>query len=335
MKAVKVILTLILVLIVVVGVLGLIAPKKYQVERSMAINAPAAIVFRHVQYWKNWRDWSPWAAMDTTMTVIIEGKDGEVGSMYKWTGKKVGSGQMTATAVTPPTALEYQLRFIKPWAMTSDGYVKLSEDQGVTTATWAMLGKSPFPMNVFGLFVSMDKMVGKDFEKGMAKLKDLCEKDMAAAAKYEVKVTNFPARNYLAIRSTVTMDQMGAFFPESMMKIMGVLGKKGIRMAGAPCGIYYTWDEGTMSSDMAVAVPVAGKPVLEGLSLISLPAAKAYTVDYYGPYDQSMAAYTAFDAYFAKNNLKTKMPMIEEYLTDTQKEKDQAKWLTRITFFAE
>jgi effector-binding domain-containing protein len=335
MKVVKVILTLVLVLIALVGVLGLIAPKKYQVERSVSIDAPAAVVFRHVQYWKNWKDWSPWAAMDTTMSTTIEGKDGEAGSVYKWTGKKTGVGQMTATAVTLPTALEYQLRFIKPYSMTSDGYVRLSEEQGKTKAAWAMLGKSPFPMNVLNLFVSMNKMVGKDFEKGLVKLKDLCEKEMAAASKYEVKVVNFPARQYVGIQKELTMDQISAFFPESVMKIMGILGSKGIRMAGAPCGIYYSWNEGTMSTDMAAAIPVFGKQVLEGLTSISLPAAKSYVIDYYGPYDQSMGAYTAFDVYFAKNNLKMKLPMIEEYLTDMQKEKDPAKWLTRIYCFAE
>jgi effector-binding domain-containing protein len=334
MKALKMMGVILFVLAAVILILGLIAPKGYKVERTVSIEAAKSLVFRHVQYWKNWQAWSPWAEMDSTMKITVEGVDGTEGSSYRWTGKKTGEGIMTNAGVKPAETLYYRMRFIKPWKSEADGYVGVAETDGGTAVTWGFTGRTPYPWNAINLFMNMEKMLGGDFEKGLGLLKNVCEKEMAQVLRYEIKAIPFPARTYAAIRKTLTMDRMPAFFAESIPALMRALGSGGIRPAGAPCGIYFTFDETTGVSDMAAGVPVNLTKAMGNVGIIRLPAAKAYVIEYGGTFEGSILAYDAFDLYFARKNLKPKMPVVEEYLTDPAKETDPAKQVIRIYLFA-
>jgi effector-binding domain-containing protein len=335
MKALKIVGIVMLGLVALILIAGLIAPKSYQVERAVSIGAPKSMVFRHIQYWKNWQAWSPWASMDSTMKVTFEGVDGTEGSAYKWTGVKTGVGIITNSGVKPAETLYYRMRFIKPWKAEADGYIGVATEGEKTAVTWRFTGRSPYPWNALTLFMNMDKALGGDFEKGLGLMKNICEKEMAQALEYKIRTVPFPAKTYAAIRKTLTMDRLSAFFMESIPTLMGSLGKSGIKPAGAPCGIYFTFDETTMTSDMAAAVPAGLTKAIGDIVPIRLPAAKAYVIDYIGTYEGSIIAYDAFDLYFSRNHLKPKMPVVEEYLTDPEKEKDPARQLTRIYFFAE
>jgi len=337
MKALKIVGIIVLILIVIIIVLGLIAPKSYLVERAVVINAPKDLVFTHVQYWKNWEAWSPWSEKDTTMTTSIEGTDGEAGSVYKWIGdpKSTGKGEMTNTGVKPSEEIAYHLKFIEPMASESEGYIRLSDAEGGVQAVWGFAGKDPFPWNIMCLFISMDKMIGGDFEKGLSNLKNLCEKESAIIAKYPVQTVQFKACKYAAIQKTLTMPEMSAFMGEAFGKIGEAVKKNRAKCTGPAASVYYTWDEKTMSSDMAAAMPVNKKVAGDEITMIELPAATAYVIDYYGAYEASGDAHLAMDLFMKKNNLKPKMPVVEEYLVDPMTEPDTSKWLTKIYYFAE
>jgi effector-binding domain-containing protein len=332
MKALKVIGIILLILVAAVVVLGLVAPKDYRVERSIQINAPKELVFNHVKYWKNWQEWSPWAEMDSSMKVSVVGLDGQPGSVYKWAGPKVGEGEMSNTGIKANEQIEYHLRFLKPWESESEGYLKVADAGQGSTASWGFYGENPFPWNALMVFMSMDKMVGKDFDRGLALLKDLSEKDFAKVLEYEIKEVDFPAQTYAAVQKEISFNQMTNFFMENMPKVWTAVTNTGGKPLGAPCGIYYSWDEQNMKTDVAAAIPVK-KPVAD-LKAIKLPAAKAYVIDYYGPYEASMYAHYAFDYYFREHGLKMAMPVVEQYVTDPGSEPDSAKWLTRIYYFA-
>jgi effector-binding domain-containing protein len=337
MKFLKILGIIVLILIVVFVVLALIAPKKYTVERSVVIDAPRQMVFNHVRYWRNWQAWSPWAEMDPAMKATVEGKDGEVGSVYHWQGdpKLTGKGEMTNTGLKENEEIDYHLHFLEPWESESDGYVRATEVENGTQVSWAMYGESPIPWNVLMLFSSMDKMVGKDFEKGLGKLKTITEKEAKAVMSYQIQKVKFPARKYAAIRAEVTFSDMSGFFSKSYQDIEMAIRKKFARKVGAPAGLYYTWDEQSMKSDMAAGIPVNRPVALENVKTIGLPASTAYLVDYYGSYEGSIYAYEALDLYFSKNGLKMKPPVVEEYITNPQAEPDTSKWLTKIYFFVE
>ena len=160
-------------LVVLVLILAMIAPKTYDVSRSTEIKKPKAEVFTYLRSLKNMDTWSPWAKKDPNMDKEFRGTDGEVGSVSYWNGNKdVGEGEQEVTKIVDGERIECALRFMKPFKSESDCYFKTEEaDDGATKVTWGFAGNNKFPMSIMMIFMSMDKMVGKDFEEGLANLK--------------------------------------------------------------------------------------------------------------------------------------------------------------------
>ncbi len=165
-------------IIATILVLTLIAPKNYNVERSVNINRPLPEVFQYLKFIKNQNDWSPWKKKDPDMKQEYIGTDGEVGFMSKWEGnKEVGTGEQEIKRIVDNETIDVQLRFFKPWKSQSDAYTRVKDlGNGETKVTWGFTGKNKPPSNIFFLFFSMDKTVGKDFEEGLAELKVILEK---------------------------------------------------------------------------------------------------------------------------------------------------------------
>lgn len=173
----SVLLYIILGIIVLILVLALLAPKTYNVHRSVEIKKPKPEVFEYLKYLKNQAEWSPWEKRDPNMHKKISGTDGKVGAVSYWKGnKEVGEGEQELTKIVPGERINSELRFLKPWKSTSDAYLVVDEaGKGTTKVTWGFSGKNKFPMSIMMLFMSMDKMVGKDFEEGLASLKTTLE----------------------------------------------------------------------------------------------------------------------------------------------------------------
>ncbi len=158
-------------------ILGLIAPKHYEVNRSIIVNKPVSEVFDYLKYIKNQDYWSPWKKKDPNMKQTFEGTDGEVGFISKWEGNKVvGSGEQEIKRIIENESIESELRFLKPWKSQSDAYLRVvGLDNKQTNVTWGFSGRNKFPFSIFMLFMNMDKAVGKDFEDGLNSLKQQLE----------------------------------------------------------------------------------------------------------------------------------------------------------------
>ncbi|MCL6265601.1 SRPBCC family protein [Flagellimonas myxillae] len=164
-------------IVLLVLILALIAPKNYNVSRSIEIAQPRAVVFDNLRYLKNHDQWSPWGKKDPNMEKKFTGTDGEVGAISYWNGNKdVGEGEQELTKIVDGERIESELRFLKPWKSTSDAYL-VTEDasNGATKVTWGFSGKNKFPFSIMMLFMNMDKAVGGDFEDGLSSLKALLE----------------------------------------------------------------------------------------------------------------------------------------------------------------
>ena len=334
MKALKIIGIIIGVLVVIVLVLGFIAPKSYETERTIVINAPKALVFDYCKYWEKWEKWSPWSDMDPTMEYTLEGKDGEVGAVYRWIGdpKLSGSGTMTMTGINDLEEVTYHLQFLEPWEDQSDGYTRVTDVKNGVQVAWGIYGKSAFPWNIMMLFRSMDAMMDEDFNKGLAMLKEIAESDAAKMADYNIREWEFPGMKYAGIRTKISFLEMQDFFAESYAKLGQTIGKK---ITGAPVGIYFSWDMQTMTTDMAAAFPVKKAVKAEGIEMIEIPRQTTYMIEYTGPYSASEYAHYALDYHIRGKGLKCGAPVMEEYITDPQAEPDSAKWQTNIYYFAE
>lgn len=164
-------------IVLLILILAMIAPKSYNVSRSIEIAKPKNEVFENLRFLKNQDAWSPWNKKDPNMEKKFTGTDGEVGATSYWNGNKdVGEGEQELTKIVDGERIESELRFLKPWKSTSDAYL-LTEDAGAgnTKVTWGFSGKNKFPTSIFMLFMNMDKAVGGDFEEGLASLKAVLE----------------------------------------------------------------------------------------------------------------------------------------------------------------
>ncbi len=164
-------------IVVLIFILALIAPKSYDVNRKITVRKSVPEVFEYLKYLKNQDNWSPWGKKDPNMKKEFVGSDGEIGATSKWEGNKdVGSGEQEITRIVENEVIESELRFLKPWKSQSDAYLRVKEaGAGETEITWGFSGKNKFPMSIMMLFMNMDKAVGKDFEEGLASLKDILE----------------------------------------------------------------------------------------------------------------------------------------------------------------
>ena len=154
-----------------VGLVVLIAlqPDSFTVERSLTMTAPPAAVYAQVVDFQKWVAWSPWEKMDPTMKKEYSGQQGAPGAGYHWVGNdEVGEGRMTLTEAKANERVGINLEFIKPFAATNLTTFEFAPDGAGTKVTWRMEGKHNFFSKAMWLVMSMDKMVGGDFEKGLA-----------------------------------------------------------------------------------------------------------------------------------------------------------------------
>lgn len=165
------------VIVVFVCVVAL-QPSSFLVNRAAVINAAPAEIHGLINDFHKWEGWSPWAKIDPAMKTTYEGAPSGTGAIYKWVGNdQVGEGQMTILESQAPGLVKIKLDFLKPFASTSTTEFKIEPVGSGTTVSWTMSGESNFMAKGFGLFMGgMDKMVGPDFEKGLAQMKALAEK---------------------------------------------------------------------------------------------------------------------------------------------------------------
>jgi uncharacterized protein YndB with AHSA1/START domain len=173
----KKILLVIVVLIAVLAVAVQLQPSAFSVTRTGAIGAPAEKVFELVNDFHNWETWSPWAKLDPAAKYTFSGSPSGNGAIYAWAGNSdVGEGRMTITASEPFTRIGIELAFIKPFPSTAQNDFHFASKDNGTEVTWTMSGDNNFLSKAFCLFMGgMDKMIGPDFEKGLALMKSAAE----------------------------------------------------------------------------------------------------------------------------------------------------------------
>ncbi|SDS60090.1 SRPBCC family protein [Opitutus sp. GAS368] len=177
---IKKILLLLVAIIAVILVVAAFQPAEFRITRSVTIAAPAAVIFPEVNDFHRWAAWSPWEKLDPAMKRTFEGPAAGVGAAYAWEGNSdVGAGKMTIAESRPAEVIRIKLEFFKPMPGLCPTEFTFRPEGAGTNVTWTMSGTKNYGSKVFCLFMNMDKMVGGDFEKGLATLKTNSE----AAAK--------------------------------------------------------------------------------------------------------------------------------------------------------
>jgi carbon monoxide dehydrogenase subunit G len=173
----KKILVVIVAIIAIVLIWAAFRPNELLVQRTATINAPPEKIFPLLNDFHAWGSWSPWEKLDPAMKRTYSGPASGQGAVYAWEGNRdVGSGRMELVESTPPSKVGIKLDFLKPFEAHNHTEFTLAPNGNATNVTWTMRGPSPYMTKLMGIFFNMDKMVGSDFERGLANLKAVAEK---------------------------------------------------------------------------------------------------------------------------------------------------------------
>jgi uncharacterized protein YndB with AHSA1/START domain len=167
------------VLAIVVIILGMAAmkPATFTVKRVVSIKAPPEKIAPLVTDFHQWASWSPWEHLDPAMKRTFSGAPAGKGAIYEWEGNKdVGKGRMEVLDAATPAKTVIKLDFLQPFESHNVTEFTLVPQGEMTQVTWDMTGPMPFISKIMSVFVSMDSMIGKDFEKGLANMKATAEK---------------------------------------------------------------------------------------------------------------------------------------------------------------
>jgi len=340
MKLLKPFLFFLLAIVAATAILSFLLPVKQKIERSITIRASAATIYQQLVKLENFHKFSVWSQQDTSAVYTLSGTDGTVGAASSWTGDPMisGDGKIEITSLEPNKKVAHKIRFSTPKKGSALSVFYLNEINGLTTVTWNFEMPTPRPWNIFNLFYSMDKEMGKDFDYSLATLKTAIEQSTgsAPAKTYEVLSLNFPATSFAVIRQRVNWNDMSSFFTEHLPILYGAFGSADAP-PGTASGLFYEWDEKNQQADLAAAVPVATGTKIDDpiIRIVDIPASKAVYVDFKGAYDKEPDAYAAIRKYLAENKLQQKIPSIEQYIIGPGTESDTTKWLTKIVFLVE
>ena len=167
----------------IVAGLGIVVarrPSEFRVSRTTTIAAPAPVVFAQVNDFQKWAAWSPYEKRDPAMRKTYEGAPTGIGAVYTWSGnKEVGEGRTTITESQPNELIRIRLEFEKPFKATSTAEFAFKPEGSRTAVTWSLTGRHNFMMKVMCLFMNMDRMIGGDFEQGLAQMKAVAETAVA------------------------------------------------------------------------------------------------------------------------------------------------------------
>ena len=167
------------VVVVIAGILAFATtrPDRFSVQRTTTIRAPADKVFALIADFRRWSEWSPWEKLDPELKRVFSGPAAGPGAVYEWSGNsKVGAGRMEVLKAMPASRVDIKLDFIKPFEGHNVTEFTLTPKGENTQVDWVMHGPAPYISKLMGVFVSMDSMIGKDFEAGLANMRAAAER---------------------------------------------------------------------------------------------------------------------------------------------------------------
>ena len=171
--------TIAIIVVVLIGAILVYAatkPEMFHVQRATSIKAPPENIFLLINNLHGWGAWSPYEKKDPAMKRTLSGAESGKGAVYEWDGnQEVGKGRMEIIDTSPPFKVTIKLDFVKPFEAHNIVDFTLEPKGDATDVTWAMHGPSPYISKIMGIFFNMDRMIGKDFETGLANLKTVAE----------------------------------------------------------------------------------------------------------------------------------------------------------------
>lgn len=337
MKVVKGLVMALLTIFIILLVVALFAPKDFSMKRSIVLEATPEQIYPLISDFQKFQYWSPWKEKDPKAIYAFTGNPGQAGHAFTWKGnREVGTGTMRLDSVFANRKTVYALDFLEPFESHAAGEFILEPAEKGTQVTWSFHTHFGFLESAFMVFFSMEKMLGADFEKGLANMKNSLSEQASSKPAYVIKEVELSATTYLVMRKTMPFSEVAPPYYEAAFKACdAALRKAGGSATGAPVCLVYKWDMTTQQADLGAGFPcqVSGNR-FAGLERVDMPAGKSYQIDYYGNYNGTGAAHNAMEQHLQSKGLTPTYPCFEQFLTDPGQEPDTAKWLTRLVYFA-
>lgn len=170
------VLAVIVAVVVAVLILAATRPPSFEVKRSLDIVAPPGRIYPLIADFREWGRWSPYEKLDPALRRDFSGAAAGQGAVYAWEGNgKAGAGRMEILEAAPERGVDIKLDFTRPFRANNRAAFHFDRVGEATRVTWSMQGAAPFMARLMGLFINMDRLIGKDFEQGLANLKAAAE----------------------------------------------------------------------------------------------------------------------------------------------------------------
>ena len=227
---------------------------KFNVKKTVQIEAPVDKVYAIVRDFKQWPTWSPWLIMEPECVPDYS----EHGRSYSWDGKIVGAGEMGIVSEQEGRSIDYRLVFLKPWKSVASVRFEFESKDGGTQAIWSMEGSLPFFM--FFMKNMMAAFVGMDYERGLKMLEDYAETGSVPSKLEFVGRETIKGFQYVGSKSGCSTDEIADAMEKAMGKVKAYMKEAGIEPAGKPFSIYHKFDPVKRIAIFTAGYPIASIP---------------------------------------------------------------------------
>jgi effector-binding domain-containing protein len=328
---IKILLFVLVLAILALGV-GFFLPSSVHMERSTEIAASPKVVFEQINSFKNFNKWSPWAKLDTATVYNYEGSETGVGAKMSWTSDNpnVGKGSQEIIVSEPYEKITNQMIFgdFEP----ASASFELSETENGTKVVWSY--DQDMGLNIIGRYfgLMMDKMLGPDYESGLADLKEMIE-DMPKY-KREITVEMTEGQKYISINEYVDNDPVliSTKMASNYGELMNYLQRAEVDIVGYPFTIYHDYTETGMNMECALPIEADITSTDERIQVKERYIGKVVKAIHVGSNEGLYDAHNEVGDYIAHNKLTNAGDPWEVYVTDAATETDTAKWITHIYY---
>ncbi|MCG8457496.1 MAG: SRPBCC family protein, partial [Holophagales bacterium] len=318
----KILIALLVLIVALVGI-GFLLPAEVSLERQTTIDANPATLYALTTGYTRFNEWSPWAEKDPNAVYEITGPHHGVGAKMAWKSEdpNVGVGSQEVVAAVPYERVETKLTFEgQPDALAFFDLEPAGEGTQVTWGFEGNMGNNPIG-RWFGLF--LDGLLGPDYERGLANLKQLAEGlSKADFADLDVVITEVESARIVYVGGTTSQDpaEIGPALGEAYGKVMAFVGEHGYEVAGRPLTVNKTWEDGVF--EFEAGMPIAGGPEAapEGseVQVGDSYAGKVVRVVHTGAYDGLEDTYDKLEAYIAAHGLESAGPPWDVWVNDPE-----------------
>lgn len=332
MKAVKVILIIVGVLVAAMLIVPLFTPATAIVTAETEISLKPAEIFPTVASFTGREQWDPWVSQDSTTVVTIDSKDGYVGSSYSWEGLKLGVGRMEVNSVIENKYIESSLWFgnVDEPSLVEWNFEPVS---GGTLVQWSFTQDTKYPMGRLGMMFGK-VFLKQSFDLGLAQLKEHLESiPQFVSALGPVSIETQESMLALVSDGAGTMETMGQDLGALYGMLYAEVEKQGLEVSGPAFVHYLDYDETTGHSNYRAGFVVskagadAGKVVA-----VNYPEMKVVRAMHTGPYEEFTHSYEKMDKFIKDSGLEDSGEAFEFYVTGMMTEPDNSRWETLIAF---